>query len=144
MKKQWNKDIRDQLKDFPKKAPEGLLDDIKSEMLRRGLHTTPATSKQLRIQSVVMLRVVSVAAFIVILLGISILWKKQVPSSGIEEIVSSTISTPAITDSIIECSESIPFEQLASNLIAKEQKIKSIDWSDVSLTEHLELLRMSL
>ena len=135
MKKQWNKDIRDQLKDFPKKAPEGLLEDIKSEMLRRGLHTTPATSKQLRIQSVVMLRVVSVAAFIAILLGISILWKKQMPSSGIEEIVSSTISTPAITDSIIECSESIPFEQLASNLIAKEQKIKSIDWSDVSLTE---------
>ena len=37
MKKQWNKDIRDQLKDFPKKAPEGLLDDIKAEMLRRGL-----------------------------------------------------------------------------------------------------------
>ena len=26
MKKQWNKDIHDRLKDFPKKAPEGLLD----------------------------------------------------------------------------------------------------------------------
>lgn len=34
MSKQWEKDIHDQLKDFRQKAPEGLLDDIKSKMPR--------------------------------------------------------------------------------------------------------------
>ena len=42
MSKQWNKDIHDRLKDFQQKAPEGLLDDIKSEMHRRGLSPVPA------------------------------------------------------------------------------------------------------
>ena len=135
MKKQWNKDIRDQLKDFPKKAPKGLLEDIKSEMLRRGLPSVPATDKHPRIRSVVMLRIVSVAAFIAILLGFSILWEKQPAPSGFEEIVSSTIVTPAITDSVMENSESAPFELVLSNFKSKEQKFKSIDRLDVSLVE---------
>lgn len=73
MKEQWNKDIYDRLKDFPKKAPEGLLDDIQSEMLRRGLSPTPMPRKSKHI----FLRIASVAAVLLILLGISHLWERQ-------------------------------------------------------------------
>lgn len=73
MKEQWNKDIYDRLKDFPKKAPEGLLDDIQSEMLRRGLSPTPMPRKSKHI----FLRIASVAAVLLILLGISHLCERQ-------------------------------------------------------------------
>ena len=74
MKEQWNKDIHDRLKDFPKKAPEGLLDDIKAEMSRRGLSPVPAHRTPKRIA---FLRIASVAAALLILLGISQLWQEQ-------------------------------------------------------------------
>jgi len=70
MKKQWNKDIHDRLKDFPKKAPEGLLNDIQSEMLRRGLSVAPIANKR----PAIILRIASVAAMILLLLGISYLF----------------------------------------------------------------------
>jgi len=73
MKEQWNKDIHDRLKDFPKKAPEGLLDDIQSEMLRRGLSPTPMPRKN----KYIFLRIASAAAVLLILLGISHLWERQ-------------------------------------------------------------------
>ena len=93
MKEQRNKDIRDQLKDFPMKAPEGLLDDVKSEMLRRGLSPAPALHKQ---KHMAIYRIASVAAMLFILLSISLLWKKEaeiqleshiIPSS-VEEVTS--------------------------------------------------------
>ena len=73
MKEQWNKDIHDRLKDFPKKAPEGLLDDIQSEMLHRGLSPAPMPRKNKHI----FLRIASAAAVLLILLGISHLWERQ-------------------------------------------------------------------
>ena len=57
MKKQWNKDMRDQLKDFPQKAPEGLLDDIKSEMTRRGLSPAPVADKPKHLYPLILRRV---------------------------------------------------------------------------------------
>ena len=77
MKKQWNKDIHDRLKDFPKKAPEGLLNDIQSEMLRRGLSVAPIANKR----PAIILRIASVAAMILLLLGISYLFHWQKPSA---------------------------------------------------------------
>ena len=77
MKKQWNKDIHDRLKDFPKKAPEGLLNDIQSEMLRRGLSVAPIANKR----PAIILRRGSVAAMILLLLGISYLFHWQKPSA---------------------------------------------------------------
>ena len=69
MKKQWKQDMHDRLKDFPRKAPEGLLDDVKAEMLRRGLSPVPAPRR--RTVSGVFLRVASVAAVIALLFGLS-------------------------------------------------------------------------
>ena len=69
MKKQWKQDMHDRLKDFPKKAPEGLLDDVKAEMLRRGLSPVPAPRR--RTVSGVFLRVASTAAMIALLFGLS-------------------------------------------------------------------------
>ena len=69
MKKQWKQDMHDRLKDFPRKAPEGLLDDVKAEMLRRGLSPVPAPRR--RTVSGVFLRVASVAAMIALLFGLS-------------------------------------------------------------------------
>ena len=91
MKKQWNKDIRDQLKDFPMKAPEGLLDDVKSEMLRRGLSSAPVSRKQ---KHAVIYRIASVAAMLFILLGISLLWEKET-----ETLFESNI-TPSTTEEV--------------------------------------------
>ena len=73
MKKQWDKDIHDRLKDFLKKAPEGLLDDIQSEILHRGLSPVPMPRKNKHI----FLRIASAAAVLLILLGISHLWERQ-------------------------------------------------------------------
>lgn len=39
MKDQWTDDIKDLLKDYQAKAPEGMIDQVKGEMARRGLHT---------------------------------------------------------------------------------------------------------
>ena len=77
MNSQWNKDIHDRLKDFPKKAPEGLWDDIQSEMLRRGLSAEPIANKR----PTIILRIASIAAMVLILLGISYLFRWQNPST---------------------------------------------------------------
>ena len=135
MKKQWNKDIRDQLKDFRMKAPEGLLEDIKSEMLRRGLSSASTSSKYPHIRPVVVLRIASIAALIVILLGIGYLWEKQIAPAVVKEMVSTTIASPIITEPIIESLENISFEQIPSNFIAEVKKVDSIARLDVSSVE---------
>lgn len=79
MSKQWNKDIHDRLKDFQKKAPEGLLDDIKSEMHRRGLSPVPAGGSPF-IRPRHILRAVSVAAILLIVSFIGYRWNKSSPT----------------------------------------------------------------
>lgn len=73
MKRQWKKDIHDRLQNFPRKAPEGLLNDICSEMLRRGLSPVPMPRKN----RYIFLRIAASAAVLLILLGISLFWKQQ-------------------------------------------------------------------
>ena len=77
MSKQWNKDIHDRLKDFQKKAPEGLLDDIKSEMHRRGLSPVP-TDGSAATRPGRLLRAVSAAAILLIVSLIGYLWNESV------------------------------------------------------------------
>lgn len=77
MSKQWNKDIHDRLKDFQKKAPEGLLDDIKSEMHRRGLSPVP-TDDSAATRPGRLLRAVSAAAILLIVSLIGYLWNESV------------------------------------------------------------------
>lgn len=79
MSKQWNKDIHDRLKDFQKKAPEGLLDDIKSEMHRRGLSPVPADSSAAT-RPGRLLRAVSAAAILLIVSLIGYLWSESAPT----------------------------------------------------------------
>ena len=77
MSKQWNKDIHDRLKDFQQKAPEGLLDDIKSEMHRRGLSPVP-TDDSAATRPGRLLRAVSAAAILLIVSLIGYLWNESV------------------------------------------------------------------
>lgn len=79
MSKQWNKDIHDRLKDFQKKAPEGLLDDIKSEMHRRGLSPVP-TDGSAATRPGRLLRAVSAAAILLIVSLIGYRWNKSSPT----------------------------------------------------------------
>ena len=79
MSKQWNKDIHDRLKDFQKKAPEGLLDDIKSEMHRRGLSPVPAGGSPF-IRPRHILRAVSAAAILLIVSFIGYRWNESSPT----------------------------------------------------------------
>lgn len=87
MKKQWKQDMHDRLKDFPKKAPEGLLDDVKAEMLRRGLSPVPAPHR--RTVSGVLLRVASVAAVIALLFGLSHWFQREETALVFPEVESS-------------------------------------------------------
>ena len=87
MKKQWKQDMHDRLKDFPKKAPEGLLDDVKAEMLRRGLSPVPAPRR--RTVSGVFLRVASVAAVIALLFGLSHWFQREETAIVFPEVESS-------------------------------------------------------
>ena len=110
MKKQWNKDMRDQLKDFPKKAPEGLLDDIKSEMTRRGLTPAPVADKPKRLYPLILRRVASVAAVLLILLGLSHLWEKSATLPGLTEHMEAPLEPI------------LPLAPLPSSLIAQAEK----------------------
>ena len=87
MKKQWKQDMHDRLKDFPKKAPKGLLDDVKAEMLRRGLSPVPAPRR--RTVSGVFLRVASVAAVIALLFGLSHWFQREETAIVFPEVESS-------------------------------------------------------
>ena len=115
MKKQWNKDIRDQLKDFPKKAPEGLLDDIKSEMVRRGLSPSPVADKPKHLYPSVFRRVASAAAVLLILLGLSLLWKKPATLPVVSEYPDVYVTEKKTQE---ETSLAIP----SASLIAKAEK----------------------
>ena len=135
MKKQWNKDIRDQLKDFPKKAPEGLLDDIKAEMLRRGLSSAPVGQPR-QTRSSVLFRVVSVAAIALLLFGISYLWQEQSVLPTTPEQADSFINSSnssMVTET--EVPESQPLVPNSSSLIAKATKKIS---SDSDIPSHKE------
>lgn len=79
MSKQWNKYIHDRLKDFQQKAPEGLLDDIKSEMHRRGLSPVPADSSAAT-RPGRLLRAAAVAAILLIVSFIGYLWNESAPT----------------------------------------------------------------
>lgn len=79
MSKQWNKDIHDRLKDFQQKAPEGLLDDIKSEMHRRGLSPVPADSSAAT-RPGRLLHAAAVAAILLIVSLIGYLWNESAPT----------------------------------------------------------------
>ena len=119
MKEQWNKDIYDRLKDFPKKAPEGLLDNIQSEILHRGLSPAPMPRKNKRI----FLRIVSAAAVLLILLGISHLWERQ-PIVHPEEHIFVPTSEETILPVFAEEEEeqkSIPTTPVIRKVIAEAQ-----------------------
>lgn len=129
MKKKWDKDIRDQLKDFSKKAPEGLLDNVKAEMLRRGLSSTPVTDQPRHIP---LTRIASVAAaLILLLLGISHLWQEPSVLPTLSEHTDSfqTVTPPPIV-SETEVQESQPLVSNPSGLIAKVAK-KASSNSDI-------------
>lgn len=77
MNKQWNHIIHDRLKDFPKKAPEGLLDSIKSEMNHRGLKAAPVSNEPQPRFPMVIRRIAAVAAIFLLLFGLGYQWTKH-------------------------------------------------------------------
>ena len=127
MKEQWNKDIRDRLKDFPKKAPEGLLDDIKSEMIRRGLSPAPVADKPKRLYPMILRRVASIAAVLLILLGLSHLWEKSATLPVMTEHMETPLK-PILppSDTQVEVTKEQALATLPSSLIAQAKKRTSI------------------
>jgi len=94
MSKQWNKDIHDRLKDFPKKAPEGLLDDINSEMLRRGLEISPTSDISHSPYPAIIRQVVAVAAMLLLLLGLGYQWIQYPDIPSVPPTIVETTQTP--------------------------------------------------
>ena len=86
MNKQWNNIIHDRIKDFPKKAPEGLLDDIKSEMLHRGLEVAPVSNKRQPFYY----RAVGIAAILLLLFGLGYQWTDRTDTSTVITTIAET------------------------------------------------------
>lgn len=122
MSKQWNKYIHDRLKDFPMKAPKGLLDDVQAEMLRRGLTSVPTQQKAF--PSTGVLFRISAAAVILLLVGISFLWEEKINHSIVQEPIASPTEVilppmPTETESAINQAMTSAPSKL---LIAKAEK----------------------
>ena len=128
MKELRNKDIRDQLKDFPMKAPEGLLDDVKSEMLRRGLSSAPAPSKQ---KYIAIYRIASVAAMTLILLSISLLWKKEAEIQ---------LESHIIPSSVEETTPPMPAEEEAANTLVTPRPTQALAHTQQVTALHTDTL----
>ena len=79
MNKQWNNIMHDRIKDCPKKAPEGVLDDIKSEMLHRGLEVAPVSNKRQPFYY----RAVGIAAILLLLFGLGYQWTDRTDTSTV-------------------------------------------------------------
>ena len=78
MNDNWQKDLKDHAGDFRRKAPEGLLDDIKKEMSRRGLAVQPQ-QKKARVVLMPLRRRLAAAAAVAVLLGIGCLYFTSAP-----------------------------------------------------------------
>lgn len=129
MNKQWNKDIHDRLKNFQTKTPEGLLDDIKSEISRRGLSSIPVDRKS----QPIILRLFAIAAMILVLFGIGnlILWEETSVIPKIHENNTSSMTTerlPIVKESkeeVSSISTTPPMSRLLTQ--AKRPKTPSAD-----------------
>jgi len=121
MSKQWDKHVHDQLRDFSVKAPQGLFDDIRSEMHRRGLASVP--TRQKRWLSSAVLFKVSAASFLLLLVGISFLWKEKLDNTNMHKpIVSpSEVMLPPIIEEP-EFPVEQPITPMPNKLIAKAEK----------------------
>jgi len=136
MKEKWTQDIQNRLKDFPKKAPEGLLDDIKSEMLRRGLSTAPAASKR----PATIFRIAAVAAAMALLFGIGHLFHWQATSvlpEGQETMVFPTVAErfSTATEEEKEIASNIPTPLVTSRLSAQTNRAHVVQPDTINTNE---------
>lgn len=81
MREQWKKDLQSRLGDYRKKAPEGLLGDIKKEMAQRGICPSSAEDRC----RVLPMWLKAVAAVVVIVASVAVgtfLWNENGGSAG--------------------------------------------------------------
>lgn len=76
MNKDWMKHLKDLSQSSSRKAPEGLLDDIKKEMSRRGVMPV-AQAKKARVIGITPQRIIAVAAVVLFIVGTTIYLKKD-------------------------------------------------------------------
>ena len=100
MKQDWMKQMRNQMGDYQRKAPEGLLDDIKKEMRRRGFNPVPAKKPNARTVPLWAWRAAGIAALLAVILLIGtkladtpdtsrVAWKQQNPQEAGRELAGS-------------------------------------------------------
>lgn len=118
MKRQWNKIIHDRMKDFQKKAPKGLLNDIKSEMLHRGLEAAPVLSKQQPFYY----RAAAIVAIFLLLFGLSYQWIDRTNTSKVVPTLSET-EEPVNETTVSETNMTVKNNPMAIT-IPKSQKQK--------------------
>ncbi len=110
MNDNWTKDIKRLADNSVRKAPEGLLDDVKSEMQRRGLMLTQPSAKVVPMRR---WRYAAAAAVIAVIAGVGITSLHRSEPSG--EIASTTQGGSDTHYSNIEQSTSDNIECLTSN-----------------------------
>lgn len=100
MKQDWMKQTHDRMGDYRRKAPEGLLDDIKREMSRRGLSPVPARKQHVRTVPAWVWRTAGIAALLAVALLVGtrlfdapddsrVAWKQEHPQTSGQELAGS-------------------------------------------------------
>ena len=139
MNKHWKKHIKNQFRDFQQKAPDGLFSDIQSEMHRRGLNSDFVTFKPR--QSHTVLHRILVASFLLLLLGLSYLWKEKADDIIITEnmnlpteilqVLPTQVATIEEENNIIK-----PISKTTKNVIAKAAKTNHLSTDTLSTKKH--------
>jgi len=129
MKEKWINDIYSRMGNYQKKAPEGLLDDIKKEMVRRGINVVPAGKKKARAIPLWAVRSIEVAALLAIILLIATPYLKN---PAVDNIADASKKPSSAIQTVIKSNAGNDYEEAekpssASNaMTAMTQKIASL------------------
>lgn len=97
MKEQWIDRLQRQMETLETKAPEGLLDDIKSEMARRGLTPNASARRKSRIVPLWAVRTVACAAVLLACIWLGTTYYRQLSTPNTNTIAKTGGAAPSTT-----------------------------------------------
>ena len=158
MNKDWMKNLKDLSQSSTRKAPEGLLDDIKKEMSRRGVMPV-AQPKKARFIGIFPQRIIAVAAIVLFIVGTTIYLKldtwnvqqqiskinsKDSKIKGEEETLTNeqdeTLEKADITNRLSLCAQNSQDSKIEDKVVSLNDEIvemtKEDDFSKSNINQH--------
>lgn len=125
MREQWEKDLQSRLGDYRKKAPEGLLGDIKKEMAQRGICPSSAEAHCL----VLPMWLKAVAAVVVIVASVAVgtfLWNENGgrpaqlarTTSKSNDVPVGESSVDGVESGVIDATHALPHDNALLNIVS--------------------------